>query len=75
MLATTILIVDDDPVQRRLVEATARRFGYEAVSVTGGAAALEALADPDGDRFSLMILDLVMPEIDGMTVLARLRES
>ncbi|MCC6983391.1 MAG: sigma-54-dependent Fis family transcriptional regulator, partial [Bauldia sp.] len=42
---------------------------------TGGAAALEALADPDGDRFSLMILDLVMPEIDGMTVLARLRES
>jgi DNA-binding NtrC family response regulator len=75
MLATTILIVDDDPIQRRLVEATARRFGYEAVSVTGGAAALEALADPDGDRFSLMILDLVMPEMDGMTVLAKLRES
>src|SRR5256714_1495446 len=37
----TILIVDDDPVQRRLIESMARRFGYDAVAVEGGDAALK----------------------------------
>ena len=39
----TILIVDDDPVQRRLLEAMVRRFGYEPVIAADGAEALANL--------------------------------
>jgi len=39
----TVLIVDDDPVQRRLLEAMVRRFGHDAVAVDGGEAAVAAL--------------------------------
>src|SRR6202023_2439602 len=44
----TILIVDDDPVQRRLIESMARRFGYDAVAVEGGAAAVDFVVKPAG---------------------------
>jgi len=69
----TVLIVDDDPVQRRLLEAMVQRFGYRAVTAEGGDAALKLIADAapiDG-----IVLDLVMPDLDGLGVLARLRES
>ncbi len=71
-MSAKILIVDDDPVQRRLLEAAASRLGHEVVSVDNGRAALERLAAADGAQFQLMILDLVMPELDGMGVLERL---
>ncbi len=71
-MSSRILIVDDDPVQRRLLEAAAMRLGHSAVTLDNGRAAVEMLAGPDGDRFHLMILDLVMPELDGMGVLERL---
>ena len=74
-MTATILIVDDDPVQRRLLEAMVRRFGYEAETVDGGAAALERMSAGDGAPVALVILDLIMPDIDGMTVLARMREA
>jgi DNA-binding NtrC family response regulator len=69
-----VLIVDDDPVQRRLLEAMVRRFGYEAVVVEGGDAALRALAGPDA-RIDCVVLDLVMPNLDGLGVLGRMREQ
>ena len=43
----TVLIVDDDPVQRRLVEAMVQRFGYEALTADGGDAAVKRLTDAD----------------------------
>jgi DNA-binding NtrC family response regulator len=67
-----ILIVDDEPVQRRLLEAAVSRMGFEPVCVDGGQAALN-IFDGAGD-ISVIILDLVMPDVDGMTVLAKLRE-
>src|SRR4051794_15844441 len=70
----TILIVDDDPVQRRLLEAMVGRFGHEAIAVDGGEAAMAALtaanAHVDG-----VVLDLVMPDLDGLGVLGRMREA
>src|SRR4051812_8155295 len=69
-----ILIVDDDPVQRRLVEAMARRFGYDVVVAEGGDAAVATLGAPDGGRIDAVILDLVMPDLDGYGVLARMRD-
>ncbi|WP_425089550.1 sigma 54-interacting transcriptional regulator [Stappia sp.] len=69
-----ILIADDDPVQRRLLEEAVKRFGYRSRTVENGAQAVEVLSGPDGADIDLLILDLVMPELDGMGVIARLRE-
>jgi len=73
-MAETILIVDDDPVQRRLLEGMATRFGYQVVSVEGGDAAVAAVTAPDS-RIDCMVLDLVMPDLDGYGVLARIRDA
>src|SRR3954467_11360978 len=69
-----ILVVDDDPVQRRLLEAMARRFGYDVMVADGGDAAVAMLGAPDGGRVDCVILDLVMPDLDGYGVLARMRD-
>ncbi|BAT57756.1 transcriptional regulatory protein ZraR [Variibacter gotjawalensis] len=73
-MAERILIVDDDPVSRRLIEAMVGRFGYEAVTADGGAAGIAALTD-DGARFDAVVLDLMMPGVDGLGVLSRMREG
>ncbi|PKR89301.1 sigma-54-dependent Fis family transcriptional regulator [Pleomorphomonas diazotrophica] len=73
-MAARILIVDDDPIQRRLLEEAVKRFGHEAVTADGGEAGLATLAAARGD-FQLMILDLVMPDLDGMAVLERLAKA
>src|ERR1700719_2888961 len=73
-MTALILIVDDDPIQRRLLEAMARRFGYNAECVESGEAALKRLEASDRPPINLLILDLVMPDLDGMGVLARMRQ-
>jgi DNA-binding NtrC family response regulator len=73
-MTSTVLIADDDPVQRRLLEAMARRFGYQAECVEGGEAALARMQAADQPHIDLLILDLVMPDLDGMGVLARMRD-
>ncbi|HEX2257387.1 MAG TPA: sigma-54 dependent transcriptional regulator, partial [Afifellaceae bacterium] len=68
-----VLIVDDDPVQRRLLEETARKLGYTPEMADGGEAALAVLSRAGGPAIDVMILDLVMPDLDGMAVLERMR--
>jgi DNA-binding NtrC family response regulator len=68
-----VLIVDDDPVQRRLLENMVTRAGYEAVVAEGGDAAVALLTG--ADRFDAVVLDLVMPDLDGLGVLAKMREA
>ena len=70
-----ILIVDDDPVQCRLLEGMLQKFGYETSVLDNGDAALSLLAGPDGARIDCVILDLVMPNLDGLGVLAGLRQA
>ena len=74
-MAERVLIVDDDPVQRRLLEAMARRMGYEVTVVDGGDAAARLLTGGAPERIDAVILDLVMPDLDGLGVLARIREA
>jgi DNA-binding NtrC family response regulator len=74
-MAQTILIVDDDPVQRRLLEAAITRSGMSAVTAPGGGPALDLVRGPRGDQIALMLLDLLMPDMDGLEVLAKLRGS
>src|ERR1700712_3340496 len=71
-MSTTVLIVDDDPVQRRLAEAAVRRFGFEARVAETGAEALALLRSEGAD---VVLLDLVMPELDGLGVLAEMRKT
>ena len=74
-MAASILIADDDAVQRRLVENMVQKCGYEAVVVDGGDAAIAMLTGPDAPAIDAMVLDLVMPGLDGMGVLAKIREA
>ncbi|WP_458759931.1 sigma-54-dependent transcriptional regulator [Afipia sp. TerB] len=74
-MPATVLIADDDAVQRRLVENMVRRCGYDAVVVDSGDAALAALIDPDAQQIDAMVLDLVMPGLDGMGVLEKMRDA
>jgi len=72
-MVQTILVVDDDPVQRRLLETAITRSGMTVVTAPGGQPALDLIGGPRGDQVSLMLLDLVMPDMSGLDVLAKLR--
>src|SRR5262249_21191973 len=75
VMSERILIVDDDPVQRRLLDNMVRKFGYEPVLADGGDAALAVLTKEDGAPVDAVVLDLVMPDLDGLGVLAKMREA
>jgi DNA-binding NtrC family response regulator len=64
---TRVLIVDDDPVHLRLTTEIARKAGFSPVTAVGGEEALRLLRTDPG--IAVMILDLVMPDRDGMAVM------
>jgi DNA-binding NtrC family response regulator len=74
-MAATVLIVDDDPVQRRLVENMVQRSGYQVLTMDSGDAAIAHVTSDNEPRVDAIVLDLVMPGLDGMGVLAKLREA
>src|SRR3978361_1894933 len=74
-MAATILIADDDAVQRRLVENMVQKCGYEPLVVDSGDAAVALLTAPDAQAIDAVVLDLVMPGLDGLGVLAKIREA
>jgi len=67
-----ILIADDEPLSRRLLEKTLERAGYEVSAVENGKLAVEQLSRQDGPRLAL--LDWVMPELDGPGVCREVRK-
>lgn len=68
-----ILIVDDDPIQRRLLQEAVKKFGYRSKTAENGAEAVRIMTGPEAGEIDLIILDMVMPELDGLGVLERLR--
>jgi two-component system, OmpR family, KDP operon response regulator KdpE len=66
-----ILIVDDDPAILRLLSTNLKARGYEIYTATDGAESLEAVQK---DFIDLIILDLMMPKVDGVEVCRRVRE-
>jgi two-component system KDP operon response regulator KdpE len=67
---TRVLIVEDDPGLARALAITLRSQGYEVAGAATGAAAIEAAASRHPD---LLVLDLGLPDIDGMEVLRAVR--
>jgi CheY-like chemotaxis protein/HPt (histidine-containing phosphotransfer) domain-containing protein len=65
-----ILVVDDNEINRRLLQRQLDRLGCPAVAVGGGRAALEELREAD---FSLILLDCQMPDLDGYATAAEIR--
>ena len=70
-MAKTILLVDDDPTQRRLMRAVCEKAGYPVLQADNGEAALTLLRSPQGGDVGLMMLDLRMPGLGGMETLRR----
>ncbi|MBM3884131.1 MAG: adenylate/guanylate cyclase domain-containing response regulator [Verrucomicrobia bacterium] len=68
----SLLVVDDDPANREMLARRLRRCGYEVRLAESGLQALEAIAAGPPD---LLLLDFLMPGIDGLEVLARLRRQ
>ncbi|HET9848776.1 MAG TPA: response regulator [Candidatus Dormibacteraeota bacterium] len=69
---SSILIVDDDPQNIRLVKAMLKPFNMEIMVAEGGKAGLELALKKKPD---LVILDLMMPDVDGFEVVSKLRED
>jgi DNA-binding response OmpR family regulator len=68
-----ILIADDDPVSRRLLQAALVKWGYDALSTTNGTDAWNSMEDAEPP--SLLILDWLMPGMDGIEICRKVRTS
>jgi two-component system KDP operon response regulator KdpE len=66
-----ILVVDDEPMVLRFLEIELRLWEFDVASTTSGATALEMVRSEGPD---IMLLDIIMPDMDGFEVLRRLRE-
>lgn len=68
-----VLVVDDDEMLRTTIHDMLSELGYEVTCCPDGATALARLAEPEA-RFDLVLLDVVMPEMDGVRTLELMRE-
>lgn len=71
---TSVLIVDDEAINRLLLNEYLIDAGYDVVEADGGTQALEAL-NKEPNRFSAVLLDRMMPDMDGLTVLKQMKET
>jgi CheY-like chemotaxis protein len=69
---TRILIIDDSPTTRLVLEATVRQAGFDVLLAEGGE---QGLALARSQRPQVIILDVLMPDLDGWTVLSRLKSD
>jgi CheY-like chemotaxis protein len=65
-----ILVVEDNPVTLRVVRAALTREGFDVIEALDGRRAIELMVDQAPD---LVLLDLMLPDIDGLDLLRRLR--
>jgi DNA-binding NtrC family response regulator len=70
-MAKTVLVVDDDPTQRRLIQAVLEREGFAVLHAENGDQAIERLGV--GGTIDVVLLDLVMPGMSGQDTLVEMR--
>jgi class 3 adenylate cyclase/CheY-like chemotaxis protein len=68
-----ILVVDDTPFNRQLLTRLLRKIGHEPFEAPDGRAALEFLRDEANPPIDVVLLDILMPEMDGFETLAALK--
>lgn len=71
-VAAQVLIVDDDPAIRQILSALLRRDGTECDIAEDGEAAIERLKS---HQYDVVLLDLLMPRVDGLGVLSFMKEN
>jgi DNA-binding response OmpR family regulator len=71
-MSPRVLVVDDDPQVLRLMRVNLEMEGYDVVSAPDGAEALDAVIN---ERPDIVVCDVMMPGIDGLTVLRNLRSN
>ncbi len=72
-MAKTVLVVDDDPTQRRLLQAAVEKAGFACRTAPDGESGFQVASDPK-DGIDVVLLDLVMPGLSGQETLERLSE-
>jgi CheY-like chemotaxis protein len=72
-MRTTVLIAEDEPVSRRLLEARLKKWGYDVAVASDGQQAWQMLQNEDAPR--LVILDWMMPRMSGLEVCREIRGS
>ncbi len=70
-MAKSILVVDDERSYKRLLEANLRKNGYDIINASNGVEAIELFSSQPID---LILLDVMMPELDGFATCERIRE-
>ena len=68
----TVLIVDDDPVVRRMLQLTFESEGFLVATAADG---VEALSDIRAEPPAVIVLDIMMPKLDGMKVMRELKSD
>ena len=71
-MARTILVVDDEPTLRETLAEALEQDGLRVVTAADGKEALEQFRATDPD---LMLLDLMLPKVDGLEILAAMRKA
>ena len=71
-MSSRVLIVEDEPAQRRILEEMVKRFGFEVITAEHGQKALDILSGSIGSSINLIVLDLMMPGMDGLEFLEKL---
>lgn len=73
-----ILLVEDDPTNQIVIQMMIKKIGYECHTVENGIEALNALADREklgAENFTLIFMDIMMPEMDGITATKKIIEK
>jgi CheY-like chemotaxis protein len=73
MRSRRVLIAEDEPTNRRLLQAALLKWGYDVIICADGHEAWQALEQPEGP--SLALLDWLMPGLDGVELCKRIRET
>ncbi|MFC2027830.1 response regulator transcription factor [Chloroflexota bacterium] len=71
MISSRILVVDDDPIIRKVIDSNLRARHFDVILAEDGKSALQIMEKTQPD---LVILDIMMPGIDGIEVCRRIRE-
>lgn len=72
-MSKLVMVIDDSPTVRKIMEAGLRRNGFESISYADGIQALRALTDPQHRIPDLIILDIGLPKMDGYEIARRLK--